>query len=174
MKISFFLGFTSLWMILVTIETRSAERHSESKILRNYSLQQLDSAANLLVRAADQSQGRPKALYCRISSNEAHQLLQALHALMDQKINQLLNSTSLFHPVSRQGWLKNCRRTCHCGLYASILEKIEESRLTSIDQKALTFFQDQALKISPSEMNTCIQKALWFCRSSLLDYLRDS
>lgn len=173
MKYSFRFGLAALSVLLISTETRSAQEHSSKFILRNYSLEQLDSAANLLVGAADQETQARNVLYCKISSAEALRLLQPLHALMDQKIDLFLKKTSRLNQISKPNWMRNCRKTCHCGLYASILEKGEELRLAPLDQKALSYFQNQALQASTSEINTCIRKAVWFCRSSLLDYLRD-
>lgn len=144
----------------------------EKAALSKYTLEQLDSAAHLLVAATDQDLDKTQDLYCQISAKQAHSLLLPLHAWMDDKIDHYLHQARHLNSYAKRNWIKNCRRSCHCGLYASILEKIDDARLSSKDRKALIQLQTQAAIISSSELNRCIQRANWFCKSELLNYLK--
>ncbi len=140
---------------------------SEGSVLRSHSLEQLDSAANLLMRAAD-----GKSACAGVSSDEAKVLILPLRALLDQKTESYLSSHRKGR-VSSPAWPKNCARDCHCGLYSSLLEKAGDVRLTADDRVVLKSVSSRAESVSAAELDACGSRAAKsFCSGKLLQYLR--
>lgn len=145
---------------------------SEEIILRKYTLEELDSAAHLLVAAADQDPNKTESHLCHLSTQQANSLLRPLHAWIDHQIDHYLQRAQTGKSYAKPTWIKNCQQSCHCGLYVSILEKTDDQKLSPKDRKTLSHLQRQAAKLSPLELKRCIQKTRWFCKSDLLKQLK--
>lgn len=179
MQMKFFLILmTYLSMSLIAL----ADQHSsltQSKILRKYSLEQLDSVGHLLVAAFDQSPNEKNQVFCNISSIEAQSTLLTLHALIDEKLEKKIRKLQKtrrrsFHDAGL-GSAQFCRKDCHCGVYATFLEKLRDhlgKDLAPVDTQLLTQLQEQAQFTSKAELDTCIKRTQWFCNSVLIKYLR--
>jgi hypothetical protein len=138
---------------------------------RHYTLEQVDSAANLLVTVADGD----KPGVCGILPAEAKRLLMAVHPRLDE-LRQARVSLLLAHrpkgPFADPRWEKNCASGCHCGLYADILDAIGDEHLNASDRKSRDQLMALAKSLSPSERLACARKTAWFCKSSLHSQLK--
>lgn len=93
---------------------------------------------------------------CKLTSSEALNLMQPLHALIDNEIKK--------GPyVLPTGLEENCADSCHCGIYSDLVgnENVKEDlfkKAQSMPKKALI---------------ACAQKTVkWFCSSKLLKILK--
>ncbi|MDO9183292.1 MAG: hypothetical protein Q7U04_12840 [Bacteriovorax sp.] len=117
-------------------------------------IHQHDAAANLLMMLADQE--KDLINNCQISASESLDLLQPLHALIDEdiKAGPHIIATNL---------ATNCKANCHCGIYSDLASNTIMKNL---------FFK-KAQEMSRAELITCANKAAeWFCSSDLLVELR--
>lgn len=139
---------------------------TEASILRKHSLERLDSVANLLLWTADHSGEKGVQPVCPgVTGDEAKVLLRAIHPLMDKKLDQerrKMKAGKLPHAKFRY-----CAKSCHCGAYSSLLEKMgeTESALYSETQK-------KAAGTDPATLEKCARQTKWFCESGLLSFLR--
>jgi hypothetical protein len=134
-------------------------------------LEQLDSAANLLLTVADGDLPG----FCGISPDEAKELLRAVHPLVDEQRQARVKSLRARKPgaaLADPKWEQSCARGCHCGVYAEILDSIGDERLSAADRKSRDRMMSQASSLGARERSACAQKATWFCKSPLLSKLR--
>jgi hypothetical protein len=114
------------------------------------SIEHLDEAANFLALVGDDEASLKER--CNISPSEALNLLQPLHAMIDEEMPKFIDKFDENH-------LMNCANDCHCGLY---------SDLTSNQDRKETLF-DEAKEIKLKEKVACASKsAKWLCSSKLL------
>lgn len=135
-------------------------------------LEQLDSAANLLMTIADAD----KPGVCGINPSEARRLLLAIHPIFDEKKNAAIAALSAHpatKPIANPKWEQNCLRKCHCGLYASILEGVGEQRLVPSDRETLGQLSSKARVMTREHLEVCARTSRWFCKSRLLARLKE-
>jgi hypothetical protein len=125
-----------------------------------YSLEQLDGAANLLLSVID---GEPASRVCGIKPEEASVMIESLHARIDEGVSRYIASRKKnAQPLEGAAWERNCRSSCHCGIYASILEQAGQNAEA---------FERLARK---QRVEACLATEQWFCESPLLKSLRQS
>lgn len=134
------------------------------------SLEKLDSAANFLVGAADRDQ---PGSFCGISAEEARTLLRAIHPRIDKGMRPYTRKRS--GSYGNPAWAKDCSASCHCGLYASILDQVGDARLSVADRNLRDRLFQQSKDANESGNEACFKKTrAWFCRSDLLKELKKS
>ncbi|MBC7539188.1 MAG: hypothetical protein H7281_10230 [Bacteriovorax sp.] len=117
-------------------------------------IDQHDEAANFLMLVADQEKNLKEV--CQISPNEALNLIQPLHAILDEEIKKgpHIITTDLE---------ANCELNCHCGIYSDLAKS--KRMKDSLFKKAQT--------IPKKALIACAEKtARWFCASKLLETLK--
>src|SRR5438270_564023 len=87
---------------------------TREEILKTYTLEQLDGAANTLKVVIDGTK------LCQLSAKEAGQLILPLHDLIDASTKSKAGS----YRSELMRW-ESCDRGCHCGAYAALLETVE-------------------------------------------------
>jgi hypothetical protein len=164
---SFLFVLTSLFL---NESKSSASSASFSDIqIQRLSLEKLDSAA-LLLRLAFDSNTLNSTQFCEITRGQASNYLVSLHALIDEKIRK----TSIPNKNSEQEkkWSR-CEASCHCGVYQDV---VSQNKVKKNFEVSITFWnsffstrnkpQDKLLK------QCALKTANWFCKSSLLNYLK--
>ncbi len=150
-------------------------------ILRDFKLEQLDTAATILRVAVDRgSDSDTKSeLDCNLGPEEALAFAQPLKSLIDQK--QTEREKDLFSFMksakNRVQAFKGCEINCHCGVYSNILEQHASGlkkgkKLSPVDQKTLKELNKAAAAVTTERAVTCIEKENWFCTSRLLQFLK--
>lgn len=148
---------------------------SEPQILRKYSLEELDAASGFLLRASDADDSRK---FCGLDGRKARALLQAIHPVIDRKSDLRIEGGGGGGGRSGGGLIsrtqvRQCERECHCGIYASVLERARH--LSPEDQRALRVLEEKAKDSSPSRLKECVSRAKeWFCGGPLMRYLQGS
>ena len=139
----------------------------ELRILKRYTWDRLDSAANLLRVVSDLETELAQRSFCGLNSPEARALILPLHALIDKKLEQ---ESKRPWQGSRLAQAKLCEVDCHCGLIADALSKgAVDAKLSVIQSQAKV----KAAKLSPIMAQTCAKRHVsWFCGSALLKYLK--
>lgn len=132
-----------------------------------YSLEELDSAAGFLLRAADaDSPGK----YCGIDGARARTLLRALHPRVDQSAESWIQGVRARPDGGRQvvrDRLRDCERGCHCGAYATALDRA--GHLSPAEQDAIRRLNAKAARISQARLGHCALRASqWFCDGPLM------
>jgi hypothetical protein len=93
---------------------------------------------------------------CGLTSDQAMNLLQPLHAMID---TELENNKNVITPK----YLATCEDSCHCGLYSDLANN--KQLKDDLFKKAESFPKKQLI--------FCAQKtAKWFCKDSLLNTLK--
>lgn len=129
---------------------------------RGYSLEELDAAALVLRTAVDGDQR------CGLSAKEAETLLAPLHYRIDRKLEQERKNLPL--KGDRLSRAQKCEKTCHCGIYSSLLETPSgEPRAQSELHQQL---EKKAMKQSRAQSSQCASRQKWFCGSNLLKFLK--
>jgi hypothetical protein len=117
-------------------------------------IHQYDEAANFLMMVADQEKNLKET--CQITSSEALNLMQPLHALIDEEIKQ-----RTYH-ITRELEVE-CVSSCHCGLYSDL----------TVDEVAKNRLFKKAQGMSKKDLLLCAEKtAQWFCSSKLFENLK--
>jgi hypothetical protein len=126
-------------------------------------LEKLDAAANLLLFTSDSA--RPTQ--CHIKPEEAKKLLMVIHPMIDE------SKTRAAATASDPKWEKTCSKSCHCGLYASILDGRGDQSLSEKEREMMRRLYQKAQKMTFKEAKSCATRdAAWFCKSDLLKKLR--
>ena len=127
---------------------------------RGLSLTQLNSAANVLRVVIDEGS------FCGLKASEAKNLIQPLHAMLDQEIQKVRNPKSYLQKQS------HCELTCECGLASDVLERIPSEKLSAQERESLSSIQSKASGMTGEQALACAHKNTWFCKSPLLADLR--
>lgn len=137
------------------------------EVLKKYSLEQLDSVANLLMYATDLAIDGKKNQneVCRLNKDESLAYINKVKALIDSKFKNLKKRI----PAS---W-ENCEVECHCSVYARFGEGLDVAKLFSKDKNRLKLIEKKAADQTPAKLKSCVAKTQWFCRSPLLEYLKN-
>lgn len=158
-----------------TFAADTAPRASESPLtekaaLQRYSLDDLDAAAGFLVEAVDSDNPREN---CGFTSEKARKYLQAIHPLIDRKTDLWIEAARKRRSegsLISKAELQSCQKECHCGIYASVLERA--GHLSSRDQSAMLILTEKAKGTSPRILNGCALRAKRrFCGGPLMRYL---
>lgn len=93
---------------------------------------------------------------CQLKSGEALNMLQPLHAMIDEEIQK---EASDFSPSLED----KCEDNCHCGIYSDL----------AIDTKLKDNLYKKAQSMDKKQLRTCgLNTSKWFCKSSLLRTLK--
>lgn len=141
------------------------------EIIKNYTIERLNAAANLLMVAIDQGlEGKDGAdNVCGIKKDDASIYINELKALIDEKftlIKQKRTKTAV--PVP---WLR-CQTACHCAVYERYIETLDLEKLSKDDFKRYKKIQALAAKMQPNDVKRCVSVSRWFCESPLFTYLK--
>lgn len=149
-KIFLFLLFIGL----SACSTTKTENHKTALKKELSQLMYLDEAANFLMLVTDDEPGLINK--CNLKAGEAMNLLQPLHAMIDEEILKNMDALD-------ESTLEKCEENCHCGLY---------SDLTSNSSRKQTLLE-AAQNTSKKKFVECANKsAKWLCESNLLKKLR--
>jgi hypothetical protein len=144
------IKFLNLLFILFII-TACSTTESKNKLS---SVHHLDEAANFLMLVSDEQPGLSQT--CNLSSQEALNLLQPLHAMIDEQIKLQLDQVD-------ENLLMNCEKECHCGIYSDLVSN------STLKQKLLK----EAQETSKKKLVECANKsAKWLCDSNLIKKLK--
>lgn len=173
MKLSLLILLQAVLITACSSKTSTAPIES-TQIVTYSEIKQLDSAATVLRVIYDQSLNRasvraPNVLSCEIAGDDAIAMLMPLKARMDEILG-IEVKTYVANPKAYA--LKNdfsvCEKSCHCGIYSSILEAAEtkpsDLKWHRVQLKVL---QEKATKQSDDQSLSCASKQNWFCQSSL-------
>jgi hypothetical protein len=117
-------------------------------------IDQHDEAANFLMLVADQEKDLKET--CKITPTEALNLMQPLHAMIDEELKSGPHIITTDLEAS-------CVSNCHCGIYSDLAK--------SKRMKEELFKKAQA--IPKKALIACAEKtARWFCSSNLLKALK--
>jgi hypothetical protein len=169
---------TSLWIALMLglvmflpLQTQAKSKKISAKASLQ-ELERLDSAANLLLSISDSDHSRQ----CHIRPGEAQKLLMAIHPMIDESRKKA--ASSLLVGLSSNGlvnrdWERSCSKSCHCGLYASVLEEVGEVNLNEQARDLVQRLNEKEQHMTPQEVSQCSAVTeKWFCKSGLLRQLR--
>lgn len=118
------------------------------------SIERLDDAATFLMLVSDQEKGLTET--CNLKPDEALNLLQPLHAMIDEELQKSKHQITHKH-------LTVCEDNCHCGLYSDLAEN--QHLKDGLFKKAENFPKKRLIQ--------CAQKsAKWFCNDQLLNSLK--
>jgi hypothetical protein len=161
--------------------TASALSLSEGAINEQYTLLELDAAANALKTIFDQSLGigdqhQGPVLSCDISNEQASAMMMPLKALIDAK----LESEKEAYAADSASYAKlmgfeSCASMCACGVLATVLESTPVESVSRIAPKVhkrmLAKLQAKAARQTPQASLICAKRQSWFCSSPLRSYL---
>ncbi len=134
--------------MIVSCSTTSIDLLSFNK------LHQLDDAANFLMFVSDGEKELQNT--CGLSSDEALNMLRALHAQIDQEIQ----SGNYTVP---EGVLNSCLGSCHCGIYSDL----------AVDSIIKDDLYKKAQSTSKAQKINCAQRSsVWLCQSKILSDLK--
>lgn len=118
-------------------------------------INRLDEAANFLMLVADQEKGLIET--CSLAPEVALNLLQPLHAMIDQEIKA--TPKKIITPNA----LAICETNCHCGIYSDLAEDVQ--------LKNDLFLKAQSLP--KKKLVACAElTSQWFCKDALLEELK--
>ena len=140
--------------LLLVSALASAEKAKESSLL------QLDAAANVLRVVIDGNS------LCGLKNEEAKNLIQPLHARIDQKIQKIGKPKRYLQGQSR------CELSCECGLAVDVLDRVPSEKLSEKEKTTLAGIQTKASQMTGAQALVCARKNVWFCKSPLLKELR--
>ena len=127
---------------------------------QGHSLNQLYAAANVLRVVVD------NGTFCDLKVEEAANLIQSLHAMIDQQISKIEKPKNYLKSHAR------CELNCECGLAADVLEHVSVNKLTKKEKAELSEIQSKAAKMTHEQAVGCAQHNVSFCKSPLLNELR--
>lgn len=156
---------------LIILSQASYGGLTHDEIVKNYTIERLDAAANLLMVAVDQGLAGKDGLenVCGIKKDEALVYINEVKALTDAKFNLMREKKMKARvPVT---WLR-CQTACHCGVYERYVETLDTENLSVSDQKRFKKIQDLATKMKADDVKRCVSVSRWFCQSPLLNYLK--
>ncbi len=157
--------FLILTFLLLSQASFGGLTHKE--VLKNYSLEQLDSVANLLMLATDLSlEGKSTKELCSLSKDESLAYINEVKALVDKKFKSLKRRVPL-------SWEK-CDLECHCGMYSRFGEVLNTKKLLTKEVTRLKLIEKKAIDQSKEKLKSCVAKTKWFCKSPLLQYLKSN
>lgn len=146
----------------------------------NLNLKQLDSVATALRAIYDRSLMNPSprvppVLACDISGEEALNMMMPLKARMDEKIPRELKDYILTpKKYAKANEFSQCAKTCHCGLYASLLsDAVVEATEEGWHKKQLKTLRKKASAQTAEQTLSCAKKQNWFCESQLRQSLSE-
>lgn len=144
---------------------------TQEELVKKYTIEKLDSAANILRVAVDQAvagkEGQENV--CGIKKEEALSYINELKPLLDAKFAYIRSmKTKVKIPVP---WLR-CQTNCHCGVYERYGETLNLDLLSLEDQGRLKKIQVLASQADPKSIKRCVSVSRWFCESPLLRYLK--
>ncbi|MDD4973444.1 MAG: hypothetical protein PHY93_03790 [Bacteriovorax sp.] len=117
-------------------------------------IDQHDDAANFLMLVADQEKDLKET--CQITPTEALNLIQPLHAMIDEEVKKGPHIITTDLEAS-------CMANCHCGIYSDLAKSRRMKE--GLFKKAQT--------IPKKALIACAEKtAKWFCSSKLLERLK--
>jgi hypothetical protein len=147
-----------LLLVLVQSSLALAAPPSAAKILTLQKLEDLDSAANLLLAIADERIAAKKI--CHLDSATAANMMNPLHSRVDEQTAVYLREQKKAKvDLSSDNWLKDCDKNCHCGLYASILEAVGFEKLNAHDKKNYRTLSHLAVNSTKPAQTACAKKA---------------
>ena len=147
MKINKFVFFI-LSVVMVSCSSVEKAKSPPTNLVK------LDSIANFLVLVSDNEPSLKEK--CGLSSSDAMNLLQPLHAMIDEDLANFSDSMS-------EDDIKNCQKECHCGLYSDLSSK------DSIKEKLLDDAKNTDLK---TKVNCAERSAKWLCSDPILKKLK--
>lgn len=116
--------------------------------------EQDDEVANFLMMIIDQEKELKEN--CQITPSEALNLIQPLHAMIDEDIKNGPHIITTDLEAS-------CIANCHCGIYSDLANSI----------KMKNSLYDKAQKIPRKNLIICAEKtSQWFCSSKLFNRLK--
>jgi hypothetical protein len=152
-SVTVLVRFLSLILLLLQLSPFAPAHAASLPPSPSLSLEALDSAANLLMLGSDGALAS-----CHLKPKRARKLLNRLHPLIDEKM------TGWRLDDHRERLLESCSVDCHCGVYASALEK----RVVADDLALLNALYDKAKGASRADLRKCaLRTRKWFCRSRL-------
>lgn len=118
-------------------------------------INRLDEAANFLMLVADQEKGLSET--CSLAPEVALNLLQPLHAMIDQEIKATNKKLITVNALAV------CETDCHCGIYSDLAE----------DPKLKNDLLLKAQSLPKKKLVTCAElTSRWFCKDVLLEELK--
>ncbi len=161
-----FLIFT-----LIILSQASFGGLAHKEIIKNYTIERLDAAANLLMVAVDQGlEGKDGAEnVCGIKKDEALIHINEVKALIDEKFALMKGKKN--KTVVPVPWLR-CQTACHCAVYERYIETWDLEKLSKDDFKRYKTIQALASKMSAKDVKRCVSVSRWFCQSPLFNYLK--
>ena len=124
------------------------------------SLSQLNAAANVLRVVIDEG------TFCGLKAEEAKDLIEPLHAMLDQEIQKIGKPEKYFQGQT------HCDQNCECGLVVDILERVSLEKLSKNEKSSLAMIQAKASQMTGAQAVACARRNTWFCKSPLLKELR--
>ncbi len=148
---------------------------TEAQVLKEYTLAQFNEAATYLRASFDQHlEGKSEPIAgCQVSQEQAQSSLQALKALIDQKVieerKEYLQSRDLYR---KKRDLQHCDKTCACGVYFDVLDPVKNqeikwAKFIREHNRLKEQLERKAGKQTPAKTLECAQKQNWYCTSSL-------
>ncbi|MFA6236415.1 MAG: hypothetical protein WC635_03725 [Bacteriovorax sp.] len=117
-------------------------------------IERLDEAANFLMLVSDEQKDLNGV--CHLTPAEALEMLQPLHAMIDEEIKKGTHIVTPRH-------LRDCEDNCHCGVYSDLAR--DKQLKNDLFKLAETFPKKQQI--------SCAKKtAAWFCKDKLLNTLK--
>jgi hypothetical protein len=117
-------------------------------------IHKLDDAATFLMLVSD----RAIKQTCGLTPQEALNLMQPLHAMIDSESKNITTS------MTAQA-LETCSDNCHCGLYFDL----------ATDTKLKNDFYEKASKLPRNKLVSCAEvTSKWLCSDELLKELESS
>ncbi|MBS1985842.1 MAG: hypothetical protein JST16_16910 [Bdellovibrionales bacterium] len=157
---------------VVSPEEQAAE--TTAQMAAKFSLEQLDAAANY-IRVVVDNGDKPdyKAQeWCGISIEQAFVMVHSVKELIDKKMDAEVAKYPKFSADEvKRG---ECWKRCHCGVYASLFEKVEPENLKGPHRKEMNRLSGIASKVKNSDALRCAKKESWLCGSDLMKYLKAS
>ncbi|MFZ4714342.1 MAG: hypothetical protein ACOYL6_11535 [Bacteriovoracaceae bacterium] len=126
---------------------------SESKIVKDYSAEQMGEALNVMRVVLDHASKKPNADFCHLTAQEASLMSQQLRFLIEEKIS------TLGKPKNPPMLWRECKQTCSCYVYSRVYGGENQ------------FFENAAKSINSADALDCAKRSQWFCGSSLHQYL---
>ena len=147
----------------------------ETTLLKEYSVEKLFDAANLLRVAFDGSvvtEGEPANVAgCSLSHEEAERYLNGVRILIDEaRPTEKMKFAANPAEYIRTHNLDTCEETCSCAGYADLLSDDEP---TPEAKSLVETLQAAAAKQRPEAVQACAVKQNWFCKSRLHHYLEN-
>lgn len=143
------------------------------RALAAYSDLKIDEASTVLTSIIDQESNPKKRTWCGLTSKNAKQILNRIHAIYDDRVKSLaLDYRSKKIDSSEiKKWAQECASGCHCGFYANVFDLIGEAA-RSEDHESIETISALAAKQTAVDTANCAERSKWVCKSSLFKHAR--